>query len=152
MGLREQKLKELGYADIETPQPPGTLVWMDMVVIDGTTAYVSGHTSGDVRGKVPSKVDLATAKKAAEWSMANLLRTLRGHIGSLDRVERVLRLTGYVNTDLDFTDPSLVIHGASELLYTVFGDAGKHARTALGLAQLPGGTTVEVEAIFKLKK
>lgn len=152
MATREQKLRDKGYHDIETPPGPVTLAWLDSVVIDGTTVYVSGHTSGDVRGKVPSKVDVASAKKAAEWATASMLRTLRAAIGSLDKVDRVLRLTGYVNADLDFTDPSLVIHGASELLHEVFGDAGKHARTALGMAQLPGGTSVEVEAIFRLRK
>ncbi len=151
MGAREQKLKEMGYAEIETPVSSSSFPWMDTVVIDGTTAYVSGHTSGTIKGKIPSEVDKQKGFKAAEMAMAGLLRTLRFRIGSLDRVERVIRLTGYVNSDLNFTEPSDVIHGASELLYAVFGDAGKHARTALGLAQLPGGTTVEVEAIFKLK-
>jgi enamine deaminase RidA (YjgF/YER057c/UK114 family) len=70
----------------------------------------------------------------------------------LDRVERVLRITGYVNADPDFTDEHLVINGASQLVRDVFGDAGRHARTALGLAQLPLGSSVEVEMILKIKQ
>jgi len=76
-----------------------------------------------------------------------------GHLGSLDRIERVVRVTGYVNTDPDFTECHLIINGATNLLKEVFGpEAGRHARTALGMGQLPLGTSVEVEAIFQLKK
>ena len=79
---------------------------------------------------------------------------LRQHEGEdmFDRVERVIRVTGYVNADPDFTDCHLVINGATNLLKAVFGpDAGRHARTALGMGQLPLGTSVEVEAIFQLR-
>ena len=76
---------------------------------------------------------------------------VRRHLGSLDAVQRVVRITGYVNSDPDFTDQHLVINGASELVRAVFGDAGRHARTALGLAQLPLGSSVEVEMILEMK-
>ncbi len=81
-----------------------------------------------------------------------MLRAVRKRLGSLDRVERVLRITGYVNADPDFTDEHLVINGASQLVRDVFGEAGRHARTALGLAQLPLGSSVEVEMILKIKQ
>jgi enamine deaminase RidA (YjgF/YER057c/UK114 family) len=81
-----------------------------------------------------------------------VLRAVRKRLGSLDRVQRVLRITGYVNADQDFIDEHLVINGASQLVRDVFGEAGRHARTALGLAQLPLGSSVEVEMILKLKQ
>jgi enamine deaminase RidA (YjgF/YER057c/UK114 family) len=83
---------------------------------------------------------------------ANVLRAVRRHVGSLDRIDRVLRITGYVNSDPGFTDQHLVINGASRLVRDVFGEEGRHARTALGMAQLPLGASVEVEMILRLKK
>jgi len=94
---------------------------------------------------------LEDAQKAAALCAANVLRAVKRHLGSLDRVERVLRITGYVNADTDFTDEHLVINGASELVRAVFGEQGRHARTAVGMAQLPLGASVEVEMILKVK-
>jgi enamine deaminase RidA (YjgF/YER057c/UK114 family) len=153
MGAREQKLQELGY-DIKKIKPEGDLI--KGVVTDGTTLYASGQVpmDGDVlvsKGKVPSEVSVEDAKKAAELCAANLLRAVHRHVGDLDRIERVIRITGYVNTDTDFTDCHVVINGASHLVREVFGDAGQHARTAIGLAQLPLGCSVEVEMILRLK-
>lgn len=154
---REEVLLSKGYS-LDQKSGGSPPPFMEKVVIDGTTVYVSGHTSTDpvdkekkVVGKVPSQVSIEQAKKGAEIAAAALLRTLRDALGSLDRVDRVLRLTGYVNADLDFKECSQVIHGASELVYAVFGEAGRHARTALGMAQLPAGVSVEVEMIFRLK-
>lgn len=154
MSTRNQKLEELGY-DISKINPEGALI--KGVVIDGTTIYASGQVPFDGSeltsvGKVPSQISVEQATKAAELCMANLLRAVNRQLGDLEKVERVLRVTGYVNADDDFTDAHLVINGASNLLSAVFGaDAGQHARTAIGLQQLPLGVSVEVEAIFKLK-
>ena len=82
---------------------------------------------------------------------ANVLRAVRKHLGSLDRIERVVRITGYVNADPNFTDEHLVINGASQLVRDVFGEAGRHARTALGMAQLPLGASTEIEMILQIK-
>ena len=150
----DQKLESLGYPLDRLPLP-GAIY--KPVVIDGTTVYVSGCLPMNggreltSKGKVPSQISLEDAKKAAALCAANILRLVRKEVGSLDRVERVLRLTGYVNTDADFTDHHLVVNGASQLFVDVFGDAGMHARSAVGMAQLPLGTSVEVEAILKLK-
>ena len=151
----DQKLESLGYPLDRVPAP-GALY--QPVVIDGTTVYVSGCVPMDgernlaSKGKVPSQVSMEEAKKAAALCAANVLRLVRREVGSLDRVERVLRVTGYVNTDPAFTDQHLVINGASQLFVEVFGQAGMHARTAVGMAQLPLGSSVEVEAILKLKR
>jgi len=147
MEERAQKLKALGY-NVEPLGPPSKS-WMDRVVIVNGLAFVSGHTAG--KGKVTAELPLKDAHKAAEAAMANVLRSLRDALGSLDKVDRVVRVGGYVNIDATFNDPSSVIHGASELCETVFGDAGKHCRTALGVAQLPAGTAVEIDAIFKVQ-
>lgn len=154
MNEREQKLESLGYALSKTLSA-GAIY--RPVVIDGTTIYVSGCVPFDgdknlaSKGKVPSQVTLEAARKAAALCAANILRLVRQELGSLDRVERVLRVTGYVNSDPDFTDQHLVINGASQLFVDVFGEAGWHARSAVGMAQLPLGASVEVEAILKMR-
>ena len=150
----DEKLESLGYSLAKTLSRGAVY---QPVVIDGTTAYVSGCVPFDgdknlvSKGKVPSQVSLEQAKRAAALCAANVLRLIRQEVGSLDRVERILKLTGFVNSDPDFTEQHLVINGASELLVEVFGEAGWHARSAIGLAALPLGASVEVEAIVKLK-
>jgi enamine deaminase RidA (YjgF/YER057c/UK114 family) len=150
----DQKLEALGYP-LDRRLSPGAIY--RGVVVDGKTVYVSGCVPFDgdrnlvSRGKVSSQVSLEEAQRAAALCAANVLRLVRQELGSLERVERVLRVTGYVNTDPDFTDHHLVINGASQRFVDVFGDLGMHARTALGMAQLPLGASVEVEAILKLK-
>jgi enamine deaminase RidA (YjgF/YER057c/UK114 family) len=150
---RDRKLESLGYP-LDRNLSPGAIY--KPVVVDGTTIYVSGCVPFDgdknlvSKGKVPSEVSLDDARKAAALCAANVLRLVRQELGSLDRVARVIRLTGYVNSDPDFTDQHLVINGASQLMLDVFGDDGWHARSALGMAQLPLGSSVEVEAILKL--
>mgnify|MGYP001031794192 CR=1 FL=1 len=153
MNDREQRLIDLGYP-IERSTPEGVLV--DAVVVMGSIVYASGQVpfDGDVlvsKGKVPSQVDVAEAGRAAALCAANVLRAVSKSLGSLDAVERVARITGYVNSDPDFTEQHVVINGASQLVLDVFGQAGRHARTALGMAQLPLGASVEVEMILQLK-
>lgn len=154
MGQREQKLEELGYP---VDDVPGAGAIYKPVVIHGNTVYVSGAVpiaGGKVtsRGKVPSQVSLEEAERAAALCAANNLRFVIKELGSLDRIERVVRVTGYVNSDPDFTDQHLVINGASRLLSDVFGDDGIGARSALGMAQLPLGSSTEVEMILALKE
>jgi enamine deaminase RidA (YjgF/YER057c/UK114 family) len=149
MSERDSKLEQLGYP-VERTTPEGSLV--DGVMVDGDTIYASGQVPFDgdkltFVGKVPSQVSLEEATTAAALCAANVLRAVRKHFGSLDAL-RVVRITGYVNADPDFTDEHLVINGASRLVREVFGDAGRHARTAIGMAQLPLGVSVEVEMIL----
>jgi len=152
---RVQKLVAAGYPLDRGPKE-GPVI--DLLAILGETLYASGQVPYDSgvltsRGKVPSQVSVEDATKAAALCAANILRAIISRLGSLDRIERVVRVTGYVNADPDFTDCHLVINGATNLLKEVFGpEAGRHARTALGMGQLPLGTSVEVEAIFQLKK
>lgn len=153
LGERDRKLESLGYP---LDRIPGVGAIYKPVVVDGTTVYTSGSVPFDSdrlasKGRVPSQVPLEAAQGAAALCAANILRNVRLHVGSLDRIARVLRTVGYVNSDPDFTDQHLVINGASELLRDIFGDAGIGVRTALGLAALPLGSSVEVDIIFQLK-
>lgn len=153
MTSRDKILEQLGYP-LERVTPEGKLV--DALTIDDKTIYASGQVpfDGDTlmyKGKVPSQVSITDATAAAALCAANVLRAVRKSIGSLDRIERVVRITGYVNSDSDFTEQHLVINGASQLVRDVFGDKGRHARTALGVAQLPLGVAVEVEMILRLQ-
>jgi enamine deaminase RidA (YjgF/YER057c/UK114 family) len=151
---RDEKLESLGYPLDRVPKP-GAIY--KPVVIDGTTIYVSGCVPFDgqgnlaSKGKVSSQVSLPDAQKAAALCAANVLRLVRQELGTLERVGRVLRVTGFVNSDPDFTDQHLVINGASQLFIDVFGPGlGLHARSAVGMGQLPLGSSVEVEAILRL--
>ena len=153
MGEREIKLEALGYPIHDVP---GAGAIYKPVVVHGKTVYVSGAVpiaEGKLfsKGKVPSEVSLEDAQQAAALCAANNLRFVIKHLGSLDGIERVIRVTGYVNSDPGFTDQHLVINGASQLLADVFGDEGIGARSALGMAQLPLGSSTEVEMILALK-
>jgi enamine deaminase RidA (YjgF/YER057c/UK114 family) len=152
MGSFDDRLEKLGYP-LDRLIPEGNM--FDAVRLDGEIIYASGHVPFDgdkltSKGKVPSQVSIADATAAAALCAANILRAVRRALGSLDRVSHVVRLTGYVNSDPDFTEQHLVMHGASQLVQDVFGDAGRHARSALGMAQLPLGSSVEVEMILHL--
>lgn len=151
---REARLEALGFPLDRIPTP-GAIY--RPVTVSGAFAYVSGCVPFDGPGnlasvgKVGRDVTLEEAKNAAALCAANVLRLLREELGSLDRIVRVVRVGGYVNSTEDFSDQHLVINGASQLFIDVLGrDAGLHARTALGLAQLPLGSSVEVDAIVEI--
>jgi enamine deaminase RidA (YjgF/YER057c/UK114 family) len=153
MNAREERLQALGYP-LDRCTPEGALV--DPLAIAGDILYASGQVpfDGDKLvsiGKVPSQISAEAATTAAALCAANVLRSVRAHLGSLDKIQRVVRMTGYVNADPDFLDAHLIINGASRLVREVFGEEGRHARTALAMAQLPLGASVEVEMIFQLK-
>lgn len=153
LGECDRKLESLGYP---LDRIPGVGAIYKSVVIDGTTVYTSGSVPFDgdnliFPGKVTSVVSIEQTQKAAALCAANILRNVRVHVGSLDRIERVLKTVGYVNSDPTFDRQHLVINGASELLREVFGDNGIGVRTAIGMAGLPLGACVEVDLILKLK-
>jgi enamine deaminase RidA (YjgF/YER057c/UK114 family) len=153
LGVADKKLESLGFPLDRVPKI-GAIY--QPVVIDGTTVYCAGSVpfDGDVltlKGKVPTEVGLEAAQKGAALCAANCLRNVRNAVGSLDRVERILRVMGYVNCPPDYTEQHLVINGASQLLVDLFGEKGLHARTAVGMVALPLGSSVEVDMILKLK-
>ena len=148
----ESRLEALGFPLADIPAP-GAIY--KPVTVTGQIAYVSGAVpvAGGVlkfKGKVPDDIGLEAAQRAAALCAANNLRMAYQHLGSLGRIRRILRLTGYVNSSHEFTDQHIVINGASELLREVLGDAGIGARSAVGMAQLPLGSAVETELILEL--
>jgi enamine deaminase RidA (YjgF/YER057c/UK114 family) len=154
MNEREEKMRALGFSP-ECHLKTGAIY--RPVVIDGTTAYVAGCVPFDdqqkltCKGKVPTEVSLDEAKKAAALCAANILRLVRREVGSLDRIEKMLKVVGFVNCAPTFEEQHLVINGASQFLVDVLGEAGWHARSAVGMAALPLGASVEVEAVVKLR-
>ena len=153
MTRRETKLEALGYSLARVPRAAANY---RPLVIDDNVGYLSGaipfvaDSQLAYRGRVPSQILLEDAKKAAALCAANLLRVLHAELGTLDRIERVLKIAGYVNSDPDFTEQHLVMNGASDLLVEVLGEAGRHARSAVGVAQLPLGAAVEIDMVVKL--
>lgn len=149
----EQRLKELNLPLPPAPKPVG--VYKPLVTV-GNLAYASGHgplrTDGTlITGRVGADMDLAAGKAAARQVGLAILATLRASLGSLDRVKRVIKVLGMVNSTADFADHPKVINGCSELFAEVFGpDDGVGARSAVGMGSLPGNIAVEVEAIFEL--
>lgn len=125
------------------------------VVIAGGLAHVSGQLpfiDGKlVTGRLGEDVSLEHGTAAAQACGLMILAQLKAALGSLSRVERVVKLGGFVNSTGDFTDQPKVINGASELMVAVFGDAGKHARSAVGVPVLPLGAAVEVDAIVAVR-
>ena len=126
----------------------------DLVVVVDDIAYVSGSIAlkdGGIAypGRLGEDLDIETGQAAARGAAEAILAALHQHLG-LDSVVRVIRLTGYVSSAPGFGDQPKVINGASDLMIAVFGDAGRHARSAIGVAALPLGASVEVEGIFQV--
>jgi enamine deaminase RidA (YjgF/YER057c/UK114 family) len=152
MNERDTRLESLGYPLDDAPKAAGLYT---PLVVTGKTAYLSGMVpfeAGALKysGKVPSQVPVDRATDAAALCAANLLRVIRRDLGSLERIGKLVKLTGFVNSDSSFTEQHVVMNGASKLFLDVLGDAGAHARSAVGMANLPLGAAVEVELIFEV--
>jgi len=146
------KLKELG---IELPSAGAPAAAYVMSAQSGNTVYLSGHIAkkdGKVwAGKLGDTLSTEEGKVAARSIAIDLLATLHAHVGDLNRVTRIVKLMSLVNSTLDFTEQHLVTNGASELIADVFGERGKHARSAFGVAQIPLGACVEIEMIAEVE-
>jgi enamine deaminase RidA (YjgF/YER057c/UK114 family) len=152
MASIEARLKELGLTLPDAPAPAAKYV---SFVVTGGIAYLSGQISRDANGlicgKLGADLDVAAGAAAARSCALALIAQARDAAeGDLDRIARIVKLTGFVNSAPDFTDQPLVINGASELIVDVFGERGRHARSAVGVAALPLGVAVEIEAIVAL--
>jgi enamine deaminase RidA (YjgF/YER057c/UK114 family) len=150
----EQRIKELGI----TLPPP----WKDRenrvrALRSGNHVYMSGHgpLSPDstplVVGKLGRELTVEQGNAAARLAGLACLGTLRGQLGNLDRVTRVVRVLGFVNCAPGFNTPSLVMHGFSDLMVQVFGEIGRHTRSSIGVAELYADMPVEVEALFEVR-
>lgn len=147
----EAKLESMGVILPDAPAPAANYVPFVRV---GNIVYVSGQISKDealITGKLGADMDVAHGAAAARHCGMALLAQARAALdGDLDRVARVIKLTGFVNSTADFTDQPKVVNGCSDLMVEVFGDAGRHARSAVSAASLPLGVAVEIEAIFEV--
>jgi enamine deaminase RidA (YjgF/YER057c/UK114 family) len=145
------RLAELG---IELPQAPKPVAVYVPALVSGNLVYVSGQlpfTNGELpaTGKVGAEVSADDAKAYARTCVLNGLAAAHGVIGSLDRITRVVKVGGFVASDPSFTGQPGVINGASELLGEIFGEAGQHSRSAVGVAVLPLDSPVEIEFVFE---
>ena len=148
----DERLARLG---LELPDPPPAVAAFQPYVRFGTTVYVSGQIAtrdGQLvaTGRLGDDVDIAAGQEAARLCALNVLAQLRAAAGSLDTVARLVKITVFVASTPGFTAQPQVADGASRLLAEVLGPAGKHARSAIGVAALPLGTPVEVEAVAEL--
>jgi enamine deaminase RidA (YjgF/YER057c/UK114 family) len=149
----EQRLSELGLKLPEAPQPVANYV---PFLLSGDQLFISGQISKDATGRVLAGslgggVSIEDGQAAARHCALNLLAQANAALGDLERIVQVLRLTGFVASTPDFTDQPKIINGASDLLVAVLGDAGRHTRLAVGVASLPLGACVEIDAILKVR-
>ncbi|MGY6635236.1 MAG: RidA family protein [Alkalilacustris sp.] len=151
-GTIDARLAELGLTLPDAPTPAANYV---PFVRSGALVFVSGQISqgpdGLIRGKLGADMDVEAGAAAAKSCALSLLAQLRAACdGDLDRVVRVVKLLGFVNSTATFTDQPKVVNGCSDTLVAVFGDKGKHARSAVSAASLPLGVAVEIEGIFEI--
>ena len=148
----EEKIKSLGLVLSPPPAPAGNYIG---AVTYGKLVYLAGHGPSDAdgsyrKGKVPTAVSVDEAYDAARMVGLNMLSTLKTEIGDLDRVRRFVKVLGMVNAEPDFEQQPKVINGFSDLMVEIFGDAGRCARSAVGMGSLPFQIPVEIEAIVEL--
>ena len=152
-GTVDKKLSELGIV-LPTPATP-VANYIPFVRV-GALLFVSGQICLDGGGKLVAKgklgagVSLEDGQKAARACAINVLAQVKAALGDLDKVVRVVRLGGFVNSAPDFLDGPKVLNGASDLMVAAFGDKGRHARTTVGVASLPSDAAVEVEGVFEV--
>ena len=147
----EDKLRELS---IDLPTPPSPAGSYIPVVTTGNLAFVSGQIpmkEGKVvfEGKVPNEQSLDAARDAAKICIINGLAQLKANLGSLDKITKFVRISGFVNSNPEFTEQPKVINSASDLLVEIFGDMAKHSRIAVGVASLPLNSTVEIDMVVE---
>ncbi len=148
----EQKLKQLG---LELPAPPKPVANYVPVIRAGDLLFLSGvlpSRDGQLimTGKLGQNLSIEQGMEAAKAAVLNGLSIIRSEAGSLDRVKQIVKMVGYIVSAPGFTDQPQVLNGASDLLVSVFGEAGRHARVAVGAAELPRGAPVEIELIIQV--
>ena len=146
----EEKIKSLGITLPNPPTPAGSYI---PAIKTGNLLFISGQIpmeNGKVlfTGKVTDK-NLETAQKSARMCAINLLAQMKRELGSLDKVKKIVRLSGFVNSDAEFYQHPKVINAASDLFFEIFGDKGKHSRIAVGVACLPLNSMTEIDAVIE---
>ncbi|WP_135553823.1 RidA family protein [Paenibacillus cymbidii] len=153
MSKIEQRLQELGITLPPSPEPRFTYIPCKRT---GNLLYLSGQDcriDGELmfEGKLGAELTIEQGQAAARQTMINCIAVLKGYLGDLDRVVGIVKMLGLVNSAPGFANQPLVINGASNLLVDVFGEAGKHARSAIGTNELPFHTPVEIEIIVEIR-
>ena len=148
--------KRIAAMELELPPAASPVANYVPSVRVGNLVFLAGHIPRDdagelMTGKVGNDVSLAEGQAAAKHTALALLATLRQELGSLDKVKRIVRVEGFVNCPTDFTQQSAVINGCSDLLIEIFGDAGRHARMAIGAGSLPLDVSVEIAMIVEVE-
>jgi len=150
--LPEDKLKELGIELPEAPTPLGSYIPAlrigNLVFLSGILPLLQERLTR--QGKVGKDISLDEAKEEARIATINALSVLKAHIGNLDKVTRCVKITGYVASEPDFTEQPKVLNAASDLLFEIFGDKGRHVRSAVGVNVLPLNSPLELEFIFEV--
>ncbi len=149
----EKRLKELG---IELQKPPAPTANFVRAVRSGNLVFLSGHgprkSDGSyIAGKVGQDLSIEQGREAAQLTAINLLASLKAEIGDLNKVKRVVKVLGMVNASESFTQQPQVMNGFSDFIVSIFGERGKHARSAVGMASLPNGMAVEIEMIVEIE-
>ena len=148
----EEKLQSLNISLPTPPKPAGSYI---PVVVSKSWAFVSGQIpikDGKVAfiGKVPTSQSIENAQKAAKLCAINALAQLKAELGDLDKIQKIIKVSGFVNSEQDFSEHPKVINAASDFLYDVFGEKGKHSRIAIGVNSLPLDSTVELDMIVEI--
>ena len=149
----EERIADLGYQLPPVSAPIGSyvkgVIVGNLLFLSGNGADQPGYTSP--KGKVGAEVTIEQAEEAARYVGLNLLAAAKDTLGSLERIRRVVKVLGMVNSAPDFGQQPRVINGCSDLFLAIFGDAGRHARSAVGMGALPNSIPVEIEAIFEVE-
>ena len=148
----EEKLQSLNISLPTPPKPAGSYI---PVVVSKSWAFVSGQIpikDGKVAfiGKVPTSQSIENAQKAAKLCAINALAQLKAELGDLDKIQKIIKISGFVNSEQNFSEHPKVINAASDFLYDVFGEKGKHSRIAIGVNSLPLDSTVELDMIVEI--
>ena len=151
MSTPEQRLESLG---IELPEPMSAVANYVPFVISDAQLFVSGQVSvsptGLVKGRLGEDMELSAGQAAARLCAINLIAQCKAAVGELSKIKRVVKLGGFVNAAPEFTDIPQVINGCSDLMVEVFGEVGRHARSAVACPVLPLGVAVEIDGVFEI--
>ncbi|WHY03525.1 RidA family protein [Neobacillus sp. DY30] len=145
----EEKLQQMGLELPALRPASGNYV---SCVRTGNLLFTSGQGTNEFRGKLGEDVSIEVGYQAARQCMLNLLAVIKHELGDLSKVKRVIKILGFVNSTPDFTDQPKVMNGSSDLLVEIFGEKGRHGRSAVGMAQLPHNNAVEVEMIIEVEE
>ncbi|WIG23906.1 RidA family protein [Bacillus anthracis] len=145
----EDKLSELGITLPAIRPAVGNYISCVRV---GNLLFTAGQGVDEYHGKLGKDISIDEGYKAARQSMLNLLSVVRNELGNLNKVKRIVKILGFVNSTEDFINQPKVMNGASDVLVDIFGEKGKHARSAVGMAQLPNNTTIEIEMVLEIEE